>query len=589
MKTIFRILFILLIGQGCAALFAQEKYWVYLSDKEGVTFNPYEYFDQKAIDRRIKHGVDLYDLSDFPLRQDYVHTIASMVDTVCGQSRWFNALACILTLDQKNAVEQLPFVMSVEPMMSEVRYAYADAEIKIHDGKRSLLEGQTQWLGGPIFSAQGLSGKDVRICIIDAGFPGVDKADEFAHIRRETRIINTWDFVRNHSNVYKNHSHGSTVMSCIGGISEDSIPIGLAPDAEFLLARTERITVEGKSEEEDWLMAVEWADKNGADIINSSLGYTVSLYFKENMNGKTAIISRAATLAAHKGILVVNAAGNEGGTSWKYVAAPGDADSVLTVGGINPWTGIHTTFSSFGPTADFRMKPNVTAFGHVMAYGRQGLHETQGTSFASPLVAGFAACIMQMYPDKKNMEIFDLIQQSSTLYPYYDYAHGYGIPQASFFFDSLPADTSGRLSKQVITLSSIPTFEVQVNESTIEVVIKDEFFQVNDNVVTDYYSRFKSAWRESDFFHIFDSFVSEDSQIKVEPANYVFYHFEDSDKRLSKYYTVQPMQKNVLSIPIRPNRNSKLRIHYKGYTYEMDVKEHSESDTNESEENKEGE
>jgi serine protease AprX len=433
MRTWFWLLFVVFFQNALFPIFAQQKYWVYLSDKDGVSFNPYEYFDQKAIDRRIKHNLGLYELTDFPLREDYFQAVGAIADSVCGHSRWFNALACLLTDEQKAIIAQLPFVLEVEPMLSEVIYAYADELGKIHDGKKSLLLGQTQWMGGSLFAAQGVSGKGVRICIIDAGFPGVDKAQEFAHIRRETRIIKTWDFVRNQPNVYKNHSHGSTVMSCIGGISEDDTPIGLAPDAEFLLARTERIMVEGKSEEEDWLMAVEWADKHGADIINSSLGYTTSLYFKENMNGKTAIISRAATLAAHKGILVVNAAGNEGGSAWKYVAAPGDADSVLTVGGINPWTGIHTTFSSFGPTADFRMKPNVAAFGHVMAYGsRQGLHETQGTSFASPLVAGFAACIMQLYPDKKNMEIFDLIQQSSSLYPYYDYAHGFGIPQASF-------------------------------------------------------------------------------------------------------------------------------------------------------------
>jgi subtilisin family serine protease len=581
MKTHWWLIVGVVFQNTLFTVFSQQKYWVYLSDKDGVTFNPYEYFDQKAIDRRLKHGVDLYDVTDYPLRQDYVSTITSLADSVCGYTRWFNAMACLLTHDQRLAIEHLPFVLSVEPMVSEVTYAHADELGKLHEGKKSLLVGQTQWMGGDLFVAQGLSGKGVRICIIDAGFPGVDKAQEFAHIRRESRVIKTWDFVSNQPNVYKNHSHGSTVMSCIGGISEDNIPIGLAPDAEFLLARTERIMVEGKSEEEDWLMAVEWADRNGADIINSSLGYTVSLYFKENMNGKTAIISRAATLAARKGILVVNAAGNEGGSAWKYVAAPGDADSVLTVGGINPWTGIHTTFSSFGPTADFRMKPNVTAFGHVMAYGsRQGMHETQGTSFASPLVAGFAACVMQLYPDKKNMEIFDLIQQSSSLYPYYDYAHGFGIPQASFFVDSTTIDSVYVNAKPVLFHSTRPTFDVQINQSTIEVVIKDEFFQVNDNVVTDYYNRFRGLWRESDFFHILDSFISDDSQIKVEPANYVFYHFEENNKRLSKYYAVQPMQKNVLSIPIRPNRNTTLRIHYKGYTYEMEVKVQSEMENN---------
>lgn len=586
-----------------ATHFSQSKYWVYLTDKKDVTFDPYTYFDPLAIERRIKNNLSLYDSTDFAINENYYSSIQKIADTVCGHSRWFNAIACELTNEQVATIKQLPFVKSVESMNSETVYAYhsnteyynfeEDNTFKktLHEGQKSLLEGQISWMQGQLFGEKGITGKGVRICIIDAGFPGVNTAQEFAHIRKESRIIKTWDFVKNNPSVYKFHSHGSTVLSCISGISTDNIPIGMAPNAEFLLARTERITYEGKSEEEDWLMAVEWADRNGASIINSSLGYTVSLYFKENMDGKTAIITRAANLAAKKGILVVNAAGNEGTSAWKHIAAPADADSALTVGGINPWTGIHTSFSSFGPTADFRFKPNVSAFGHVMAFGdRVGLHETQGTSFASPLVVGFAACIMEMYPKLTNMQIFDLLQQSGSLYPYFDYAHGYGIPQASWFLDStkiiLPneKDTVFSISHNL----PIQTFDVTVGKTTIDIMIRDDFYIENDNVVVNYHNQIKNFWKENDFFHLGDNFISNDSKIKSNSDNFLYYHFEDAtQKKLTKYYTVQPSQKNVLSIPIRTNKNKILRVHFKGYTYEMIIIESPEKESKESDETEE--
>lgn len=181
-------------------------------------------------------------------------------------------------------------------------------------------------------------------------------------------------------------------------------------------------------------MAAEWADKNGVDIINSSLGYTGPRYLPENMDGKTAFVSKAAQLAVDKGILVVSSAGNEGTGKWKRIAAPGDATGVLTVGGIDPYTGIHSNFSSFGPSWDKRLKPEVCAYGTAIVSSRTGLVISEGTSFSSPLVAGFAACLKQRYPLLKNTELKELICRSGDLWPYFDYAHGYGVPQPYFLF-----------------------------------------------------------------------------------------------------------------------------------------------------------
>jgi len=194
---------------------------------------------------------------------------------------------------------------------------------------------------------------------------------------------------------------------------------------------------EPKREEEYWLAAVEWAERQGARLVNSSLGYTRKRYFQEQMDGKHSLVARAANLAARKGMLVINAAGNDGSSKWHTLGTPADADSVLTVGGIDPRSDIHVSFGSFGPTADGRLKPNVSHFGTAVA-AKPGnrLKTVNGTSFATPLTTGFAASILEMHPDWSTMQLLRELEKSSHLYPYFDYAHGYGIPQGSYFLET---------------------------------------------------------------------------------------------------------------------------------------------------------
>jgi hypothetical protein len=335
-------------------------------------------------------------------------------------------------------------------------------------------------------------------------------------------------------------------MSCVGGKIKGK-NIGLAIDAEFLLARTETWT-EFYSEEEHWMEAAEWADKNGADIINSSLGYTYHRYFREDMDGQTSLVSRAANMAASKGILVVNSAGNEGTANWKNIGAPADADSVLSIGGIHPKTGIHTSFSSFGPTWDKRMKPNVSAYGHVVGSGPKGISETQGTSFSSPLVAGFAACAMQSRPTYSSAKMHQELEQSGDLYPYFDYAHGYGVPQASYFLKG------PRVSATTFNLKR------SAGKVTIEILDSTKREQTTDDRYT--------TW-----------------------PDYVFYHIENKKGYLSNYFVINPeldngeevdweyedLEETESSSPlvIRTSVYAKpytLRVYYKGQVQEMEIK-----------------
>ena len=517
-------------------LFAQSidnrvsKYWVLFTDKDGVTFNPVEYFDPKAIERRINNGLTLNDYTDLPVQENYVAQVKNLVDSVTKSSRWFNALACYATEAQLEEVKKLPFVFDVEPMLLEISLATTgetDFDAELTASEKKLLSKQTESMGAKYFFEKGLDGKGIRIAIFDAGFPSVDVNPVFEHIRKENRIIKTYDFVKNNENVYGQNAHGTMVMSCIAGMINGT-KIGLATGAEFLLARTERAKLEPFSEEENWLAAAEWADKNGAQIINSSLGYTYHRYFVNQMDGKTSLISRAANMAASKGILVVNAAGNDGAGNWKHLGTPADADSVLSVGGIDPMSDYHTTFSSFGPTADKRLKPNVSAFGHVVASSIKKLTKTQGTSFASPLVAGFAACAWQSNKSLKNMELFKEIEKSGHLYPYFDYAHGFGVPQADYF--------TGRAKKE-----AVPTFDMVADQGSIKVVIKDEYLPKPNDTISKDLMDFK--------------------------REYLYYHIENSKGYLDKYYVIDVREKNVLELfkdDYRPGQT--LRIHYRNHT-----------------------
>jgi subtilisin family serine protease len=277
--------------------------------------------------------------------------------------------------------------------------------------------------------SRGINGRKIRIAVIDAGFSGADSHPGLKHLFDNKQIIATWDFIRQKENVYHGHPHGTAVLSCIAGIL-DGRQLGLATGAEFLLARTEDRRESGR-EERNFARAVDWAVENGAQIIQSSLGYTHQRYFIEDMDGKTSLAVQAVRRATSKGVLFINSNGNEGSGKWKYMGTPADADSMLSIGAIDPETGMTAGFSSYGPTADRRLKPNLTAPGTAAVFSPVDVYIKSGTSFSAPLVTGFAACAWQLHPEANAQEIISMVEHSGDLYPYYDYAMGYGVPKAS--------------------------------------------------------------------------------------------------------------------------------------------------------------
>ncbi|MEE4177032.1 MAG: S8 family serine peptidase [Bacteroides sp.] len=502
---------------------AVENVWVFFTDKDGVAFDPYDFFHPRAIERRLRHGQDLYDPQDYPVSKDYLSRVGLLADSTDVVLRWFNAVSVFARPSQLEQIAALPFVERIEPMtVIAVPANFREDPLLVEhlsSSQKELMEAQITHMSGQWFFENGLDGRGIRVAIFDAGFPGVDEHPVFQHIREEGRIVATRDFVRRRQDVFGKNSHGTSVMSLIGGMA-DSLHLGLATGAEFLLARTETWT-EYFSEEKYWLEAMEWADRLGADIINSSLGYTYQRYFPEDMDGTKSLVARAAQTAFRKGILIVNAAGNDGSRKqWEVIGTPADVTEVLSAGALDYPSLIRAGYSSRGPTADGRMKPNVAALGTVVAAGKTGLKRTSGTSFASPLLAGFAACLWQKYPDWTNQQVFDAMQQSATLYPYFDYSHGFGTPQADYFFQD-PGN------------GFRPTFDFVSTPGELKVLI-----------------------------HI-KTLKGENEQ----PDRYLYYQVQDADQKILEYFVVKVHQPEVLSLdPGDFVPGQKLVVHFEGYT-----------------------
>lgn len=525
---------------GCLALFffivtaapcfSQQKYWVTFTDKAGTTFNPQDYFDERTIEQRNAQHIALIDSTDFPLNETYTSLVLSIVDSSSHSSRWLNGIAVYASAEEIEKVKKLSCVFNVETMMgsSQTTVEKENKIVRFSKNEMALMHYQTDRLQGNKFREKNLDGSGIRIALFDAGFPGVDLHPAFEQIRRNKKIIAVYDFVKKNDVVYAFNSHGTMTLSCIAG-KFDTTGTGLATGAEFLLARTEMAVREPFSEEENWLAAVEWADKHGANIISSSLGFTNERYFNTEMNGKKSLVARAANIAASKGMLVVNAAGNEGRESWHVIDTPGDADSVLTVGGTDPYTDSHIYFSSFGPTSDGRLKPNVSSPGTVIAATAGGWAEVHGTSFSTPLVAGFAACVWQAHREWSNMKLFHEIEKSSHLYPYFDYAHGYGVPQAGYFTHEKK--------------SSEPTFDFVIVNNDLKIVLREKYSNTPIEEFLGYNTR-----------------------------RNLYYRIDDANGVVRYYAAILAEQKEVLYYTIDQFQpGDKLTVHFEGYTYSYTI------------------
>lgn len=449
--------FLLVILMTAMALKVQAqhtRYEVVFTNKNGSPFsisNPSQFLSARALERRQRYNIAI-DSSDLPVPPRYIDSLrAAGAVTVLNVSKWLNS-ATISTTDAAalSRIRNLPFVRSAKAIALQYQQADRKDEARMAQSQKLADLGNTDVTTGNFYNYGasynqvhihngeflhniGLRGQGIIIGMLDAGYFNYTTLRAFDSVRAEKRILDTWDFVDREASVAEDHPHGMQCFSIIAANIPGSF-VGTAPKASFYLYKTEDVRSEYPVEEHNWVVAAERVDSAGGDMISSSLGYTTFddatfNYTYAQLNGRTAISSRGASVAARKGILVVNSAGNEGASSWRYISAPADADSILTVGAVTT-SGTPATFSSYGPTPDGRVKPDVSSVG--VATVIQGTNNSivtgNGTSFSCPNMAGLAACLWQGFREVHPVGIIKVLQQAASRYPSSDNQLGYGIP-----------------------------------------------------------------------------------------------------------------------------------------------------------------
>ena len=461
MKNKFLIFILILISSFSKNTYSQglggDVFMISFTDKINNGFsiaNPQAFLSERAIQRRITRNISVFE-NDLPLTSSYISQVAATGANVIGKSKWLNSITVLISNPQQLIdINQLPFVISNTPLNRNSTVVSDENKFELESFSTSSTthnrvaatsasafdygQGyqQINMIGGLQLHQNGFRGQGMLIAVLDAGFPGVDVIAGFDSLRNENRIISTYDFVNRNSFVYSFNSHGTSTLSCMAALVPGSF-IGTAPKASYLLLRTEDASPESKSEEFYWVEGAEYADSCGADVISSSLGYTTFdnsaiSYTRVNLDGNTAISTRGADVAASKGILVVNSAGNSGGSSWQKLGSPADGDSVFCIGGVT--TGLtRASFSSYGPTADNRLKPDVGALavGATVFYQDGGVGGANGTSFSCPIIAGMSTCLWQANPTYNNMELIEAIKNTASQFSNPDTSLGWGIPNFS--------------------------------------------------------------------------------------------------------------------------------------------------------------
>jgi len=441
----FFTLFLLLFS---VAIFSQEEdALVYFKDKPNAQLylnTPLNMLTQRSLNRRTNQNIAL-NTTDAPVEKTYTNQLkASTGIKIMAQSKWLNALHIRGTQTNIQALKSLSFVDKVvfanRTLNTTSKKVSTFKEVQTNNKLNTTIDysygnsaSQIQMLNGQVLHQQNFIGEGKVIAVLDAGFPGVNTAQPFQNLITNNRILGGYDFVNRNANFYTGDSHGTLVLSTMGGYKENAL-IGTAPGASYYLFITENDASENPIEESLWVEAAEKADSLGVDIITTSLGYFSYdnpnySHTYSDMNGTTNFISRGAEIAFSKGIIVVASAGNEGRTAEPHIGAPADAVSVITVGSVDS-SKLKSNFSSIGPSFDNRIKPDVMAQGTatVVSDPSGTIGTSNGTSFSCPVMAGMIACLWQAFPTKTNKEIRQMLLQISDGYANPNNNYGYGIP-----------------------------------------------------------------------------------------------------------------------------------------------------------------
>ncbi|MDX2002135.1 MAG: S8/S53 family peptidase [Chitinophagales bacterium] len=475
-----KIWVLLIFMGGFLSLSAQSsatKYWIYFADKGQSAANAKNYaalLPAAMLEARLKKNIPITQ-EDLPVSQLYKQQLIDLGFQPAAESRWLNAVAVeISDAQQLSTIQSLPFVQRVESVKFGVPLAkdISGQQIIANENKSSkssstidygLATRQNTMIGIEYLHDLGFTGTGVKIAVLDAGFKGLDSCGVFDHMLQNNHVLARYNVLDSTNNIYTLSEHGTEVLSTIAAYEPGTF-VGTAFDADFVFVIAEPYSA--PYDETDWIQAAEWADAQGADIIQSSLGYFydpslgsllagMEGFTYEVMDGSSTAITRAADKAAGRGIIVVNASGNNGQyPNYKKINAPCDGDSVLCVGGVDS-SGTHSASAGQGPTFDGSIKPDIVAQSKLVVCSKEGActQRQNGTSLSTPLISGLAACLLQAHPTRSGWDIVQAIKQSGSKYPNPDTLDGNGIPNARI------ADSLLTIQDSLDTISSIGQLE----------------------------------------------------------------------------------------------------------------------------------
>lgn len=516
----FKIFLILIITT--VSILAQDKYFIYFKDKGiesgSISKTSSEYnialslLSEKAIERRTKTlgENNIISFEDLPISSNYISQIESFNVKIINKLNWFNAVSVFLTGEQKKEISLLPFVSSIERVKklinkNELTEVIEDSNNKLQTGNNfnSNLDygfsfNQLQLSEIPILHSKGIKGDGVLIGVLDSGF----KWRTLQSLQNIT-VVAERDFIFNDNNTENEtgdhpnqHNHGTIILSVMGGFKPGNL-IGVSFGSSFLLAKTEDIRTEKNIEEDNYAAALEWMENFGVDITTSSLGYSEfdageNSYSYADMNGKTTIVTKAAELAFSRGVLTITSAGNEGNSPWRFITAPADGFNTIAVGAVSFNNNV-AAFSGRGPTSDGRIKPDVVAMGvsvlGASATSNNDYSTYNGTSLSAPIVSGTAALLLSVHNHLSNIQLRNILLNTSDNYNLPNNDRGYGLISAkkAISFPNINFSNNKEiLHKTIIDLDGVKTNSVKFHYSSNGVFYEE----LNMNLSSIHYTTF---------------------------------------------------------------------------------------------------
>lgn len=468
----------LVVTMFAQAQVATNIYWVQFTDKEGSPYsidNPEAYLSPRALQRRanLNIAIDEYDL---PVNPQYLQAVADCGAEIINPSKWLNGVSVHVTDPSViEAINALDCVMTVrncpnDLKAQEQKERWLANEMKPAASTRSSkgfyggAEDQVKQLNVDVLHDMGFDGTGVIIAVLDGGFEGAENTSCFDNMREEGRLLGTRDFVYGSNSVYTQSTHGTSCLSTMGAYDPNNM-VGTAYKASYYLIHTEDGDSENIIEEYNWVSGAEYADSLGVDVCSTSLGYITFDMSQwdhpyQHYDGKTAPMSIGAEIAASRGMICMNAAGNEGDGNCT-LGIPADAEHIVTVGAVNA-AGDRASFSSVGPTYDGRIKPDVMAMGEgtyvASGYGSWWpYYNGNGTSFATPVLAGAVACLRQARPYSSVQEICDALRACGNRADNPDSKYGYGIPDFSQALELLKVEEHSVAANEIINVYPNPS------------------------------------------------------------------------------------------------------------------------------------